>query len=79
MEVIIRHPNGQCTHHAHLNRALYNTGDRVPQGRTIGWSAPRERPTGHTCTSRSSTATRASASRPHSRAGHRPRAPGRSV
>ncbi|MET9655449.1 M23 family metallopeptidase [Streptomyces sp. NPDC006510] len=38
IEVIIRHPNGQCTHYAHLNKAIYNTGDWVPQGRIIGWS-----------------------------------------
>lgn len=38
IEVIIRHSNGQCTHYAHLNRAIHNTGDRVPQGRVIGWS-----------------------------------------
>jgi len=38
IEVIIRHPNGQCTHYAHLNRAIFNTGDQVPQGRVIGWS-----------------------------------------
>ncbi|MFP8903479.1 M23 family metallopeptidase [Streptomyces atacamensis] len=38
IEVIIRHSNGRCTHYAHLNRAIYNTGDWVPQGRVIGWS-----------------------------------------
>ncbi|MEH1017252.1 M23 family metallopeptidase [Micromonospora sp. CPCC 206060] len=38
IEVIIRHSNGTCTHYAHLNRAIYNTGDWVPQGRVIGWS-----------------------------------------
>lgn len=38
IEVIIRHSNGQCTHYAHLNRAIYNTGDWVPQGRVVGWS-----------------------------------------
>ncbi|MEV5683797.1 M23 family metallopeptidase [Streptomyces sp. NPDC052164] len=38
IEVIIRHPNGQCTHYAHLNQAIYNTGDWVPQGRIIGSS-----------------------------------------
>lgn len=38
IEVVIRHSNGQCTHYAHLNRAIYNTGDWVPQGRIIGWS-----------------------------------------
>ncbi|MDX3064452.1 MULTISPECIES: M23 family metallopeptidase [Streptomyces] len=38
IEVIIRHSNGQCTHYAHLNKAIYNTGDRVPQGRVVGWS-----------------------------------------
>ncbi|QHY99974.1 Glycyl-glycine endopeptidase ALE-1 precursor [Streptomyces sp. S4.7] len=38
IEVIIRHSNGQCTHYAHLNKAIYNTGDWVPQGRIIGWS-----------------------------------------
>ncbi|MGK5447866.1 M23 family metallopeptidase [Streptomyces radiopugnans] len=38
IEVIIRHSNGRCTHYAHLNRAIYNTGDWAPQGRVIGWS-----------------------------------------
>ncbi|NBE52546.1 M23 family metallopeptidase [Streptomyces boluensis] len=38
IEVILQHPNGQCTHYAHLNKAIYNTGDWVPQGRVIGWS-----------------------------------------
>ncbi|WP_418606386.1 M23 family metallopeptidase [Georgenia sp. SUBG003] len=38
IEVIIRHSNGQCTHYAHLNRAIYNTGDYVRQGQIIGWS-----------------------------------------
>lgn len=38
IEVIIQHPNGQCTHYAHLNKAIYNTGDQVPQGRVIGLS-----------------------------------------
>ncbi|MFG3703670.1 M23 family metallopeptidase [Micromonospora sp. NPDC047670] len=38
IEVIIRHSNGQCTHYAHLNRAIYNAGTWVPQGRVIGWS-----------------------------------------
>lgn len=38
IEVIISHDNGECTHYAHLNRALYDTGDYVPQGRVIGWS-----------------------------------------
>ncbi|MGW2183234.1 M23 family metallopeptidase [Streptomyces sp. NPDC001732] len=38
IEVIIRHPNGQCTQYIHLNRAIYNRGDWVPQGRIIGWS-----------------------------------------
>ncbi|SCL17618.1 Peptidase family M23 [Micromonospora pallida] len=38
IEVIIRHSNGTCTHYAHLNRALYNAGTWVPQGRIVGWS-----------------------------------------
>ncbi len=38
IEVIIRHSNGQCTHYAHLNRAIYNAGTWVPQGRVVGWS-----------------------------------------
>ncbi|RSN04009.1 peptidase [Streptomyces sp. WAC 05977] len=38
IEVIIRHSNGTCTHYAHLNRALYNAGTWVPQGRVVGWS-----------------------------------------
>ncbi|MFD1832132.1 M23 family metallopeptidase [Streptomyces desertarenae] len=46
IEVIIRHSNGQCTHYAHLNRAIYNTGDWVPQGRIIGWSGSTGNSTG---------------------------------
>ncbi|MEE1929504.1 M23 family metallopeptidase [Streptomyces sp. TRM 70351] len=46
IEVIIRHSNGQCTHYAHLNRAIYNTGDWVPQGRIIGWSGNTGNSTG---------------------------------
>ncbi|WP_410579724.1 M23 family metallopeptidase [Amycolatopsis sp. lyj-108] len=38
IEVLIRHSNGTCTHYAHLNRALYNAGTWVPQGRVVGWS-----------------------------------------
>ncbi|CAN7180874.1 M23 family metallopeptidase [Terrabacter sp. LjRoot27] len=38
IEVIIRHPNGQCTQYAHLNRSFYEPGNWVPQGRIIGWS-----------------------------------------
>ncbi|MEV0806351.1 M23 family metallopeptidase [Micromonospora sp. NPDC050200] len=38
IEVIIRHPNGTCTHYAHLNRSFYWPGDWVPQGRVVGWS-----------------------------------------
>ncbi|WP_405099912.1 M23 family metallopeptidase [Micromonospora sp. NBC_01412] len=38
IEVMIRHSNGQCTHYIHLNQAIYNTGDWVPQGRIIGSS-----------------------------------------
>ncbi|MBB5128357.1 M23 family metallopeptidase [Streptomyces griseoloalbus] len=38
IEVIIRHSNGRCTHYAHLNRALYNPGTWVRQGRVVGWS-----------------------------------------
>ncbi len=46
IEVIIRHSNGQCTHYAHLNAALYNTGDWVPQGRVIGHSGTTGASTG---------------------------------
>ncbi|MDG9705870.1 M23 family metallopeptidase [Streptomyces sp. DH37] len=46
IEVIIRHSNGRCTHYAHLNRAIYNTGDWVPQGRVIGWSGSTGASTG---------------------------------
>ncbi|GAA2494916.1 hypothetical protein GCM10010393_28690 [Streptomyces gobitricini] len=46
IEVIIRHSNGRCTHYAHLNRAIYNTGDWVPQGRIIGWSGATGAATG---------------------------------
>jgi murein DD-endopeptidase MepM/ murein hydrolase activator NlpD len=46
IEVIIRHSNGQCTHYAHLNRAIFNTGDWVPQGRIIGWSGNTGNSTG---------------------------------
>jgi murein DD-endopeptidase MepM/ murein hydrolase activator NlpD len=38
IEVIIRHPNGQCTQYAHLNRSFYEPGNWVPQGRVVGWS-----------------------------------------
>lgn len=38
IEVLVRHSNGQCTHYAHLSRAIYNSGTSVPQGRIIGWS-----------------------------------------
>ena len=38
IEVIIRHPNGQCSQYAHLNRSFYEPGNWVPQGRVIGWS-----------------------------------------
>lgn len=38
IEVIIRHPNGQCSHYAHLNRSFYEPGNWVPQGRIVGWS-----------------------------------------
>jgi murein DD-endopeptidase MepM/ murein hydrolase activator NlpD len=37
IEVIIRHPNGQCTQYAHLNQSFYEPGDWVPQGRIIGY------------------------------------------
>ena len=35
--MIIRHPNGQSTQYAHLNRSFYEPGNWVPQGRIIGW------------------------------------------
>ncbi|UMP01369.1 M23 family metallopeptidase [Amycolatopsis sp. EV170708-02-1] len=38
IEVIIRHSNGTCTQYIHLNRAIYNAGTWVPQGRIVGWS-----------------------------------------
>ncbi|MGW3315497.1 M23 family metallopeptidase [Streptomyces fungicidicus] len=38
IEVIIRHPNGQCTHYAHLNQSFYWPGDWVPQGRIVGYT-----------------------------------------
>lgn len=38
IEVMIRHPNGQCSHYIHLNRSFYEPGDWVPQGRIVGWS-----------------------------------------
>ncbi len=38
IEVIIQHSNGLCTQYLHLNRALYNAGDWVPQGRVVAWS-----------------------------------------
>ncbi|MFF9203159.1 M23 family metallopeptidase [Streptomyces sp. NPDC014986] len=46
IEVIIRHSNGTCTHYAHLNRALYNPGTWVPQGRVVGWSGSTGASTG---------------------------------
>ncbi|MFI6948029.1 M23 family metallopeptidase [Streptomyces sp. NPDC050422] len=46
IEVIIRHSNGQCTQYIHLNKAIYNTGDWVPQGRVIGWSGSTGAATG---------------------------------
>jgi murein DD-endopeptidase MepM/ murein hydrolase activator NlpD len=46
IEVIIRHSNGLCTHYVHLNRALYNPGAWVPQGRIIGWSGSTGASTG---------------------------------
>jgi len=38
IEVIIRHPNGQCTQYAHLNQSFYEPGNWVPQGRIIGYT-----------------------------------------
>ncbi|KFG74872.1 M23 family metallopeptidase [Streptomyces mutabilis] len=38
IEVMIRHSNGTCSHYAHLNRAIYNAGTWVPQGRVVAWS-----------------------------------------
>ncbi|MFC7492474.1 MULTISPECIES: M23 family metallopeptidase [unclassified Knoellia] len=38
IEVMIRHPNGLCSHYIHLNRSFYEPGDWVPQGRIVGWS-----------------------------------------
>lgn len=38
IEVLIRPPNGRCTHCAHLNRSCHEPGDRVPRGRIVGRS-----------------------------------------
>lgn len=38
VEMLIRHSNGQCTHYAHLDRALYRAGAAVSQGRVVAWS-----------------------------------------
>ncbi len=38
IEVSIRHSNGLCIQYIHLNRALYNAGTRIPQGRVVAWS-----------------------------------------
>ncbi|WP_409492149.1 M23 family metallopeptidase [Amycolatopsis sp. cmx-11-12] len=47
IEVIIRQSTGTCTHYAHLNRAIYNAGTWVPQGRIIGWSGRTGAATDH--------------------------------
>ncbi|MEU8669876.1 M23 family metallopeptidase [Streptomyces anulatus] len=36
--MLIRPPNGRCTHFAHLNRSFHERGDRVPRGRGVGRS-----------------------------------------
>ncbi|WSV73498.1 peptidoglycan DD-metalloendopeptidase family protein [Streptomyces anulatus] len=36
--MLIRPPNGRCTHSAHLNRSFHERGDRVPRGRGVGRS-----------------------------------------
>lgn len=38
IEVIIRHPNGQCSQYAHLNQSFFEPGDWVPQGRVVGYT-----------------------------------------